>query len=248
MAGGENHKKGAGERMRGFRRIGIIGGLSPESTAYYYRKYIEFSQQMFGPRVFPDLVVYSVNFGEFFAGTWDIRKDILIKAARALEKAGVEVAGIASNTPHMVFSDVADAVEMEMVSIINVVADEALRREMRRLLLLGTQTTMSQPFYRDALRERGVEVVVPSEEEMAEVNRIITDELMFSDTRSKWWAVDLIEKYASQAGVDGVVLGCTELPLLIHEGDVSVGVINSAAVHMRALLERAVSPGEEGSG
>ncbi|USS40705.1 amino acid racemase [Thermococcus aggregans] len=223
-------------------KIGIIGGISPESTLYYYKKYIEISREKFEPYFFPELVIYSINFKEFKDNPegWEGRKRILINAARALERASAEVIGISANTPHMVFPEVQKAVNVKMVSIIDAVAEEAKKKNLKRLLLLGTKTTMSMPFYKNALEEKGFEVIVPEEEEIGKINRIIFEELMFENFKSKKWLLDLIEKYAKNENVEGVILGCTELPLAIRQGDVSIEVLDSAEIHMRALIEAAL--------
>ncbi|MDI3474961.1 MAG: hypothetical protein PWQ79_791 [Thermococcaceae archaeon] len=223
------------------KRIGLIGGTTPESTEYYYRKYIEISRELFEPYFFPELVVFSMNFKAFRENPrgWEGRKEMLIEAAKALERAGAGVIGIAANTPHIVFPDVQEAVDAEMVSIIEAVANEAERRGLKKLLLLGTKTTMEMPFYREALEKKGFQVVVPNEEEREKVNSIIFNELALGKLESKPYLVELIEKYA-QEGVEGVILGCTELPLAIKPGDVSIEVLDSAEIHMRALIERAM--------
>ncbi|WP_297419342.1 aspartate/glutamate racemase family protein [Thermococcus sp.] len=223
------------------RRIGIIGGMTPESTCYYYRNYTKMSREKFGPFTFPELVVYSINFGEFMNSPngWEERKEILIKAAKALERAGAEIIAMSANTPHMVFPEVQKAVNVPMVSIIDALIEEMKRRGVKRVLLLGTKTTMTADFYRNALHEAGFDVVTPSEEEMDEVDRIIFEELSFENLRSKPYLVELVEKYAKDKGINGVILGCTELPLAIKPSDVSVEVFDTAAIHMRKLIELA---------
>ena len=123
------------------------------------------------------------------------------------------------------------------MSIIDAVSDEAHRRGLKRLLLLGTKTTMSMPFYREALESSGFEVHVPDEENIDRIDGIIRKELMFNDLSSKPYFVDLIES----CDVDAVILGCTEIPLVIKEGDVSKDVLDTAEIHMNAILDRATS-------
>ncbi|AMM54460.1 aspartate/glutamate racemase family protein [Pyrococcus kukulkanii] len=223
------------------RKIGIIGGTTPESTCYYYRKYIEISREKFEKYVYPELIIYSINFKEFFQNPegWEGRKRILINAAKALERAGAELIAFSANTPHIVFDDVQKEVNVPMVSIIDAVAEEVKRRGVKKVLLLGTKTTMTADFYINALREKGLEVVVPNDEEKEELNRIIFEELAFENLKSKDWIVNLIEKYAKEEGIEGVILGCTELPLAIKQGDVSIEVFDSAEIHMRKLIELA---------
>ncbi|ACJ16289.1 hypothetical aspartate racemase [Thermococcus onnurineus NA1] len=223
------------------KRIGIIGGMTPESTCYYYRRYIEISREKFGKHFYPELIIYSINFKEFFENPegWEGRKKILINAAKALKRAGAEIIAMSANTPHKVFPDVQKEVNVPMVSIIEAVAEEIKRRGIKRVLLLGTKTTMSSDFYVNALREEGFEVVVPSEEEQERLNSIIFNELAFENFRNKAWIVELIERYARKEKVKGVILGCTELPLAIKAGDVSIEVFDTAEIHMRKLIELA---------
>lgn len=223
------------------KRIGIIGGMTPESTCHYYQSYIKISREKFGQFTFPELIIYSINFEEFLHNPkgWEGRKEILIKAAKALERAGAELIAMSANTPHIVFPDVQRAVSVPMVSIIDALIEEMKRRNVKRVLLLGTKTTMTAGFYKNALLGAGFGVVTPNEKEMDEVNRIIFEELAFKDLRSKPYLVKLIEKYAEKEGVGGVILGCTELPLAIKPGDVSVEVFDTAEIHVRKLIELA---------
>ncbi|ASJ13934.1 aspartate/glutamate racemase family protein [Thermococcus radiotolerans] len=221
------------------RKIGIIGGTSPEATCYYYKKYLEISREKFEPYVFPELIIYSINFKEFIHNPngWEGRKEILIKAAKALENAGAEIISLSANTPHIVFPDVQEAVSVPMVSIIDALIEEMKRRGVRRVLLLGTKTTMTADFYKNALREAGFDVITPNEGEMDELNRIITEELMFENFASRDWVIDLINRYIEKEGIEGVILGCTELPLIVKQGDVEAEVFDTVEIHMRKLIE-----------
>ncbi|WP_297093072.1 aspartate/glutamate racemase family protein [Thermococcus sp.] len=221
------------------KKIGIIGGTSPEATCYYYKKYLEISREKFEPYVFPELIIYSINFKEFIHNPngWEGRKEILINAARALERAGAEIISLSANTPHIVFPDVQAAIGVPMVSIIDALIEEMKRKGVKKVLLLGTKTTMTADFYKNALREAGFEVVTPSEEEMDELNRIITEELMFENFISREWVLDLINRYIERENIEGVILGCTELPLIVKSGDVPAEVFDTVEIHMRKLIE-----------
>lgn len=223
------------------KKIGLIGGTTPESTCYYYRNYIRLSREKFGPFTFPELIIYSINFDEFKNNPrgWEGRKEILIKAAKALEKAGAEIIALTANTPHIVFPEVQKAVNVPMVSIIDALIEEMKRRGVKKVLLLGTKTTMTADFYKNALREAGFEVITPNEEEIDEIDRIIFEELAFENLKSKSYLINLVKRYAQEKGVEGVILGCTELPLAIKQGDVPVEVFDTAEIHMRKLIELA---------
>ncbi|HDZ35606.1 MAG TPA: aspartate/glutamate racemase family protein [Thermococcus sp.] len=223
------------------KKIGLIGGTTPESTCYYYRNYIRLSREKFGPFTFPELIIYSINFEEFKNNPrgWEGRTEILINAAKALERAGAEIIALTANTPHIVFPEVQKAVNVPMVSIIDTLIEEMKKRGVRKVLLLGTKTTMTADFYKNALCEAGFEVITPNEEEIDEINRIIFEELAFENLKSKSHLIDLVERYAQEKGVEGVILGCTELPLAIKQGDVPVEVFDTAEIHMRKLIELA---------
>lgn len=220
------------------KRIGLVGGTSPESTLYYYKKYLEISRERFEPYVYPELIIYSINFKEFIHNPngWEGRKEILINAAKALERAGANVIALTANTPHLVFPDVQKAVSVPMVSIIDALIEEMRRRGVKKVLLLGTKTTMTADFYKNALRKAGFDVVTPVEDEMDELDRIIKEELMFENFRSRDWVLNLINKYIGE-GVEGVILGCTELPLIVKPGDVNAEVFDTVEIHMRKLIE-----------
>ncbi len=216
------------------KRIGLVGGLSPESTLYYYSEYIRQSREVLGNNRYPEMIIHSINFGEFLSSDWERRLEILSSAVRSLEKAGAEVLAIASNTPHKVLPELEKVTSLEFVSIIDAVAKRAEERGLRKLLLTGTRTTMTEEFYRKELEERGFEVTIPAE--VDEIHEIIFQDLVFGDLSRKSRLVEIINGYDA----DAVILGCTELPLAVKEGDVKMEVIDSAKEHVRAILRKAL--------
>ncbi len=223
------------------KRIGLIGGTSPESTLYYYQSFIEISRDMFEENFYPELVIYGLNFKKFRSlPTWDEKREYIMEGIRALECSGAEVIGLSANTPHIIFHELQRGTKARMVSIIDAVAQEAKRRGFHSLLLLGTKITMTSEFYRRGLEKHGLTVTVPDEEEIEEVNRIIFEELALGNTGSKGYLVNLVEKYSKD--VDAAILGCTELPICLKEGDTTVPLLDTARIHMRALVEEALKP------
>jgi len=222
------------------KKIGIIGGTTPESTIYYYRTFLELSRELFEPNFYPYIIIYSLNFKDFSENPdgWEGRKRMLIQAAQALEKAGAEIIAISANTPHIVFDDVQKNVKAKMISIIDALTEEANRRGLKTLLLLGTKTTMSMPFYKDSLQKHGIKTIVPNEDEMDRINEIIMKELSMGNFKSKEYVIELIDKYAPR--VDGVILGCTELPLIVKDYDVEIPVLDTAKIHVKKILEEAI--------
>ncbi len=204
--------------------------------------YMDISLRKLGKHIYPPLIIHSINFHQFMNNPdgWEGRKRMLIDAALSLERAGADIIALSANTPHIVFDDIRRAVNVPMLSIIDALIEEMKMKGVRKPLLLGTKTTMSSSFYTEKLKDAGFHVVVPEEEEQDEVNRIIFEELAFERMDSRDHLIKLVERYAVEEGVDSVILGCTELPLAIKEGDVPVMVLDTARIHMEKLIDLAI--------
>ncbi len=207
------------------KKLGLIGGLSAHSTLYYYRLLVEESERILG--TVPEFIIYNLDFQKFVSLDWDERARYLRQAATALRSAGAEVLAIAANTPHKAVSAIENL--GEVVDIRDAVAEEARGR--RRLLLLGTKTTMEEDFYRKYLEEKGFEVKIPGPEDRESIDRII-DRL----TRGQVLEEDrkALLEILSKHQWDAVVLGCTELPLIL-QGE---NMIDSARAHVKAILKK----------
>ncbi len=229
------------------RTIGIIGGLSPESTVSYYlhitRSYVE----RFGDYGYPEILIYSVNLENYHAwrnsGRWDLIATDLARAANHLQRAGADFGLIATNTMHKVFDAVAAAVDLPLLHIIDATAAKAEQAGLRKLGLLGTSHTMSDGFYHDRIAQHGFEVVVPNPDDQAVVHKIIIDELIRGCFReaAKREYLRIIHQL-SQCGAEGIILGCTEIPLLVAQQDCSVPLLDTAVIHAEAALEYALQP------
>ncbi len=218
------------------KRIGIVGGTSPESTVYYYKNFIEISRELFPKNFYPEMLIFNINFKKFKdLETWELKEKYLLESIRALENAGAQVIGIAANTPHMVFDSLKIKAKAKMVSIIDAVAQEAKKRGYKKLLLLGTKTTMTSGFYVEKLKKYGFMVDVP-EDYIDVIDRIIFNELSQGILKSKNTLKGIVEKY----DVDAIILGCTELPLALKEGDTKTPLLDTAEIHMRRLIEEAM--------
>ncbi len=221
------------------KRIGLIGGTSPESTLYYYGLFVEESHRRFEKNFYPEIVIFSVNFKKFRGfPTWEEKKNYLLEGVRALECSGADIIALTANTPHMVFDDLQRETDRKMISIIDALAEESKRKGFKKLLLLGTKITMTSDFYIERLERHGLEVVIPNESEINEVDRIIFEELALGNLKSKEYLVNLVNKYASE--VDAAVLGCTELPLALKEGDTKIPLLDTVKIHVNAILQEAV--------
>ncbi len=225
------------------KRIGIIGGISHESTIKYYEYILKKYYARKRNYHFPEMVIFSLDLKKLME--FEDRKDMdgyihyIREGIVALEKAGAEFIVIAANSPHSVFEVVEKMASVPMISIVEVAAREAEKWEMKKLLLIGIKYTMQSSFYQDVFSKHGMEVITPSEEEQDEINKIVFKELVLGifkrETRAK--LINIIDNYE----VDGVILGCTELPLILDQEDTEVRLLDTLVLHARAALDFALA-------
>lgn len=227
------------------RTIGLIGGMSWESTALYYQTINRAVQQRLGGLHSARIHLLSLDFQEIAdqqkADDWDGMARVLQEAARKLESTGADCVLIGTNTMHKLAPQVQAAIQVPLLHIADVTADAIHQQGLRCVGLLGTRFTMEQPFYLERLASHGIECVVPGPEERDEVHRIIFEELCRGQiTQSSRRA--LLECIASlQArGAQGAVLGCTELPLLVSQQDSPVPLFNTTELHALAAVDFAL--------
>jgi aspartate racemase len=196
------------------RKIGILGGMSPESTTVYYEHITRTYTERFGDYGYPEILIYSVNFQKFVdwqhAGQWSEATDEMAKALEGLRMAGADFGLIATNTMHMVFDDVQRAVGMPLLSIVDATSEAILDAGLRSVGLLGTVFTMRERFFRDRLAQAGVEVLVPEQTDQDRMNKVIYQELCRGQIlpNSRGTFLDIIERLHAR-GALGIVLGCT---------------------------------------
>ncbi len=227
------------------KKIGIIGGLSPESTVTYYLHITRSYVDKFGDYGYPDIIIYSVNLENYHywrsRGEWNLIIDDLVKCANTLEAAGAEFALIATNTMHKVFDEVQKAVNIPLIHLIDETADQANELGLRKLGLLGTKYTMSDGFYQDVFAKKNLELIVPEEEDQKEVHRTIVEELvrgkLLDETKNKY---KTIIKKLVDSGAEGIILGCTEIPLIVKSEDSTVPLLDTAVIHSNAALKYAL--------
>ncbi|MFC4061560.1 aspartate/glutamate racemase family protein [Planomonospora corallina] len=221
------------------RAIGLIGGLSWESTVIYYQVINQRVRERLGGSHSADSLIWSVDYATVedlvFADRWDEVSTLLADAGRRLQDLGAGVLLVCSNTFSRVSDDVARAVNVPVLHIADAVGAEVRARGMRRVGLLGTRFTMEQPFYRDRLAAHGLDVVVPRREQRELVHRVIFEELVRGVLResSRDAYARIIAELAAD-GAEGVVLGCTEIELLVTEKDTAVPLLPSARLHAEA--------------
>jgi aspartate racemase len=227
------------------RIIGLIGGMSWESTAEYYRLLNELTRERLGGLHSSRCIVYSVDFAEIerlqVAGEWERAGQALAEAAKALEAAGAELLLICTNTMHKVADQVTDAVSVPLLHLADTTAAAVRAAGRKTVGLLGTAFTMEQDFYRGRLAEHGLEVLIPEPADRDMVHRVIYDELCQGIIRPESRAAyrRVIDELVSR-GAEGVILGCTEIELLIWPDDSPVPVFPTTRLHVEAAVDAAL--------
>lgn len=228
------------------RTIGVIGGMSWESTTQYYRLLNEGVRERLGGLHSAKLLLASVDFADIerlqVAGDWDGAGAELAGLAHALELVGAEVLILATNTMHKVAPAIETRVAIPLLHIADVTAAAVRDAGVTTVALLGTAFTMEQDFYRDRLADHGLRVLVPEADDRAEVHRIIYAELcvgVVSDPAREFYR-RVMERLVAR-GAEGVILGCTEIELLVRPEDATVPVFPTTALHVAAALDRALA-------
>lgn len=224
-------------------RLGLVGGLGPESTIDYYCRILD-SWKETEPASSPSIVIDSLDVRralDLVAQDREALTEYLLASVERLAGAGADFVAISANTPHLVFDALAARAHVPLLSIVDTCAEEASRRGLSRVLLLGTRFTMEAPFYPDVFGRRGIEVVTPTEEERNWIHGIYVEELLrgeFHDSTRKE-LVSIIERIRKAKTIDGVVLGGTELPLLLRGKEVArLPVLDTTALHVGAIVKR----------
>jgi aspartate racemase len=225
------------------KRIGILGGISHESTAEYYARLHRKYYEKYRNHYYPEVVIYSLDFQKFT----DMEDrdqtaeyiEYILTGIKGLHQAGADFALMSANSPHAVYSEVAARAPLPMLSIVDSTIHRAEILGLEKLLLLGIRFTMQKNFYAAPARDREIEIIIPSESDQTLVNETIFDELVVGEVResSRQKLAELISSY----DVTGVILGCTELPLLLREQDCTLPLLDTLDLHVQAALEEAVT-------
>lgn len=226
------------------KKIGIIGGIGPESTVDYYKQIIGAFRQTGDGLTYPEIIVYSANLSELMAlieaRQWDRMVDWLVARCQALHRAGAELGAMASNSPHAVFDAVQARSPMPLVSIVTATCDAAKRIGLKRPGLLGTQFTMASDFYARTFAGEGMEMAVPETEDQALIQKRLFSEIELGVIKetTRQELVAIAEKMIATRGIDGLILGCTELPLILDQRHFDIPVLDTAAIHVEGIIQR----------
>ena len=222
--------------------LGIIGGMSWESTESYYRLINEGVKSKLGGLHSADLLIHSVDFALINElqeqGKWDELGVMMASSAQRLQDAGIDGIMIASNTMHKLVDEVQAATDLPLLHIADATTEAIKKQHLTKIALLGTQFTMTQDFYKQRLMDAGLQVLIPEAEARAEVHRIIKTELCVGEFKdsSRAYYRQVIEDLVAQ-GAEGVILGCTEIGLLIKQADSPIPVFDTTAIHAAAAVD-----------
>jgi len=222
------------------KKIGILGGLGPESTVSYYLYIVHEYYRRFSDYNYPEIIIYSLNFKKFIDAGYESAEEIK-SAINKLSIAGADFVVAACNSVHIVFDEVSKDIPIPRISIIDAAGEEIKKNGIKKAGLLGTIFTMSKGFYAKGLERMGIETIIPDMPDMKRVNEIIYNELVRNEVReeSRVEMLGIIDRLV-QKGAEGIILGCTELPFLIRQSDTPVKIFDTTQIHSKKALDTAL--------
>jgi aspartate racemase len=236
----------AASKKHPVKTIGIIGGVSWASSIEYYRLINEMVRDRLGSVNSAQILMFSIEFGEFSKqerladqGDWTLMTQTMLDAGQRLKRGGADIIVIASNTLNSLAGTIEQKVGLPVLHIADATGKAVRARGVHTVALLGTKYTMEQAFYREHLERYGIKVVIPDKQERDYINGIIFDELCANRVKkeSKDGFKKIIARLQKEKGAEGIILGCTEIPLLIKQEDVSIPVFDTTAIHSQAAVE-----------
>ncbi|MBN1434613.1 amino acid racemase [Candidatus Fermentibacterales bacterium] len=229
------------------KRIGLIGGTGPEATLDYYAGITSGARNRLGHLQYPEIIVYSVNIGQlvelFEAADTDGVANLLLEKLEALHGAGADFAAIAAVTPHMVFGELAARSPLPMLSIVEATCERAKGVRLERIGLMGTGFTMASDFSQEPFLREGMTVVLPRQDERELIHAKIVGELesriIREETRQAF--LGIASRMMREDGIDSLVLGCTEIPIILDRDYLEIPFLNAAAIHVEAILDHCLA-------
>lgn len=225
------------------KKIGIIGGMSYESTLHYYEKINKIINKKLGKLTTAEIIMYSVNFQDIEPhmkkNEWKIIEDSLCNKAKKLEDAGVDIIVIATNTMHKLADKIQNKINIPLLHIADCVAKECNKQNIKNVGLIGTRYTMTENFLKNRLEKNGLKVFVPkSKKEINEIDRIIFEELCVGTIKdsSKKYYIDVIRNMQKKYKIEGIILGCTEIEMLIKKDDLDIPVFDTTNEHIKGVV------------
>lgn len=225
------------------KRIGIIGGLGPESTIDYYKGIINVFRQRESGLATPEIIIYSADVSRLMelveVREWSKLVEWLVKMVNALHNAGAGFAVIGSNTPHIVFDKVKSRSPIPMLSIVDETCKRASSMKLKKLGLMGTKFTMESDFFQKAFHDAGISIIVPMKDEQQFIHNKIISEIVFGIIRNstRQELLSIAKRMIEEDSIDGLILGCTELPLILEKDEYGIPFLNTTAIHVKSIVD-----------
>ena len=232
--------------QNGIKKIGLVGGTGPESTLMYYKELNSRIDKITNGEAMPDIAIESVNFRKAWnyvvSERYDLLTDYLSEKVKKLQAGGAEVISLTAVTMHIVAGEIMTETGADMVSIPQAVCREAVRRGYTRIGLLGTAFTMEKDYMKEDFRNAGISVIVPGKTDRDLIAKRILEELELGVVKESTLKEfqEIITKMKENDGIEAVVLGCTELPILLNSGNCPVPCLDSVEIHIEELIKQAV--------
>jgi aspartate racemase len=225
--------------LSNLKKIGILGGMSYKSTIKYYELLLQKYHDKYQDYNYPEVIIYSLNFQKVIdyelGDDESSYVDYLMTGIESLQKGGVDFIVMAANSPHAVYDKLTQKSIVPILSIVDATAKKAQQENLKKLLLLGIKFTMQASFYMDHFEKIGIEVITPLDAEQDIVDQIIFEELVIGKFTKE--SKDMFLNIISNYDIDGVILGCTELPLILQQNDISIKLLDTVEVHIEAALK-----------
>ena len=228
------------------KKFGLVGGMGPESTIPYYHDIVYGVQEALGELIFPELSIESVNVFEVLRlcgeKQYDKLTEYLLGAINNLAKSGADFAALSANTPHIVFDKLKEQSPIPLISIVEATCEEAKLRGLKKIGLLGTIFTMTGEFFKAPFVKNGIQIIVPTESEIELVNDKISTELELGIVKEETllFFQKVISRMKDEDGIEAIVLGCTELPLLLNDEVSPVPCLDTMQIHVRSIIKTIV--------
>lgn len=228
------------------KKLGLIGGIGPESTVPYYRNIVYGVQSKVGNEFFPNMTIESLNVFDILRmcgnEEYDELIDYLMVAVNNLKASGADFIAMSGNTPHIVFDELQKRTSIPLISIVEATCDEVIRLGFRKVGLLGTIFTMDGIFFKKPFMDNQIEVITPSEEEKIFINQKISHELELGIVKEETKAafIRIVKRMKEEDGIQAIVLGCTELPLLFKDYETPVVCLDTMEIHVKSLIKMIV--------
>ena len=224
------------------KKLGLVGGMGPESTIPYYHDIVYGVQKAVGKAYFPNLSIESIDVFEVLRlcreEQFPVLTEYLLRAVCNLKAGGAEIAALSANTPHIVFDELQKRSPLPLISIVDAACLEAQKRKYTKLGLLGTIFTMTKTFFKDPFISEGIDIAIPQEAEVKIIDEKVSKELELGIVKEETRRIllDIIKRMKKEDGIQAVILGCTELPLILNDDVTPVPCLDTMKIHVQALV------------